>query len=45
MWDDNHIVVLIYISLMSDAEHLFICLLASMCSLWINVCLGLLLTF
>ena len=40
------IVVLICISLIiSDVEHLFICLLPSICLLWRNICLGLLPTF
>ena len=40
------IIVLIYISLMiSDVEHLYMCLLASVCLLWRNVYLGLLTFF
>ena len=40
------IVVLIYISqIMSDVEHLTMCLVASVCLLLWNVCLGLFLTF
>ena len=40
------IVVLIYISLiMSNVEHLFMCLLAFVCLLWRNVCLDLFPTF
>ena len=40
------IVVLICISLiMSNIEHLFLCLLPSVCLLWRNVCLGIFPTF
>ena len=40
------ITVLIYISLIiSDVEHLFMCLLVIVCLLWKNVCLGFLSAF